>query len=118
MGRRSDPEKHRYWEAQVRGWRASGLTQSEYCRRQGIGRKRFGCWKRRLGGEASQGQDLPVRFVPVAIRPEAPGLESGLSRGARGAALTVVTGEGYRIEVGDGFTPATLVSLVWALGRA
>jgi hypothetical protein len=30
----------------------------------------------------------------------------------------VVTGSGYRIEVGDGFTPTTLMSLLAALGGA
>ena len=115
MGRARDLEKHRYWEAQLRAWQRSGLTQAEFCRRQGIRPKRFGSWKRRLG-VGQQGQDSPVRFVAVAIRPEAQRRAGSRPPATVVAALTVVTSTGYRIEVGDGFTPATLTSLIATLG--
>jgi len=115
MGRPKDSEKHRYWEAQLRAWQRSGLTQAEFCRRQGIRPKRFGSWKRRLGVE-QQGKDSPVRFVAVAIRPEAQRQAGSSPLATVAAALTVVTGAGYRIEVGDGFTPTTLTSLIATLG--
>jgi len=110
MGRARDPEKHRYWEAQLRAWQRSGLTQAEYCRRQGIRPKRFGSWKRRLEG-GQPGHAGQVQFVAVAIRPE-----PEVNRTPLVTALTLVTGKGYRIEVGDGFTPATLTSLLATLG--
>jgi len=60
-------------------------------------------------------QEAPARFVAVTVRPEP---EVNTMRPWAGAALTVVTGSGYRIEVGDGFTPATLTSLLATLGGA
>jgi hypothetical protein len=60
-------------------------------------------------------QEAPARFVAVTVRPEP---EGNTTRPSAGAALTVVTGSGYRIEVGDGFTPTTLMSLLAALGGA
>jgi transposase len=116
MGRPRDPEKRRFWEEQIRAWQGSGLTQSEYCRRQGIGRKRFGMWKRRLA-VGSEGQASPVRFVGVAIRPQGHASTAAKPEATGAAALTIVTGDGYRIEVGDGFAPATLATLLATLGR-
>jgi hypothetical protein len=114
MGRPRDLEKHRYWGAQIRAWQRSGLTQAEFCRRQEIGRRLFRSWKRRL--EVGQPeQEAPARFVAVTVRREP---EVNTMRPPVTAALTVVTGSGYRIEVGDGFTPATLTSLLATLGGA
>jgi hypothetical protein len=63
-----------------------------------------------------QGQDSSVRFVAVAVRPEAQRQAGTRPPATAAAALTVVTGAGHRIEVGDGFTPATLTSLIATLG--
>ena len=114
MGRPRDPEKHRYWGAQLRAWHRSGLTQAEFCRRQGIGLRRFGSWKRRLEG-GRPGREPQARFVAVAIRPEPEGRTAPAVAGP--AALTVVAGSGYRVEVGDGFAPDTLARLLTTLGR-
>jgi len=62
MGRTMDPEKHRFWRAQLRAWQNSGLTQAEFCRRQGLRAKQFRSWKGRLGGER-QAVGVPVRFI-------------------------------------------------------
>jgi hypothetical protein len=59
---------------------------------------------------------LAVRFIPVAVGPD---VETELPRRAvtPTAPLTLVTGSGYRIEVGDGFAPDTLARLLATLGR-
>ena len=115
MARPRDPEKRRFWEAQLRAWQRSGLTQAEYCRRQGLKRLLFCCWKRRLG-LAPPSQSPPMRFIPVAIRPDRKA-ERPAHAVAASAPLTLVTSGGYRIEVGDGFAPATLGRLLATLGR-
>ncbi|MEW6487395.1 MAG: IS66 family insertion sequence element accessory protein TnpB [Thermodesulfobacteriota bacterium] len=118
MARPKDLEKRRFWGAQLRAWQRSGLTQAEFCRRQGLGRRLFSSWKRRLGSpeRAAGGQAAPpVRFVPVAVRPEVSAPAPIATHPA--AALTVVARTGHRIEVGDGFTPETLARLLATLER-
>lgn len=115
MGRPRDPEKHRFWGAQLGAWQRSGLSQAEFCRRQGLRRRLFCSWKRRLG-VAPQGHPSPVRFIPVAIRPNGETPSAGRAV-APTASLTLVTNGGYRVEVGDGFAPDTLARLLATLGR-
>ena len=129
IGRRRDGEKQRFWGAQLRAWQQSGLTQAEFCRRQGFGRNTFATWKHRLGlreqepaqevGMADGGREVsPARWVAVRIRPDAQAC-AAVTAPAVGpsAALTLVTRGGYRIEVGDGFAPDTLARLLATLER-
>lgn len=113
MGRPKDPEKQRYWTEQLRAWQASGLTQTEFCRQQGIRRRLLSSWKRRLAGGSPGQKPPPVRFVPVAVRPEPPAMGPVALAGP--VTLAVVTGSGYRVEVGDGFAPQTLARLLATL---
>ena len=65
------------WRKLLERWRASGLSQAEFCRRRGIPVSKFAWWKRRLSVE---GAARPVRrarpgreaaadcsFVPVQV---------------------------------------------------
>ena len=66
-----------YWRGLLERWRASGLSQAEFCRQRGIPISKFAWWKRRLsaGGAAGPVQRArPSRkgphggaFVPVQI---------------------------------------------------
>jgi len=93
------------------------LSQAEFCRRQGLDRRRLHFWKDLLERERSPGPApavdpvcAPVRSVPVTVElPTA--LCAAPGRSASRAALTVVTGT-YRIEVGDDFRADTLVRLL------
>lgn len=40
--------KQRAWQKRIEDWSTSGLSQADYCRRQGIQPKRFYSWKNRL----------------------------------------------------------------------
>lgn len=115
MGRQGNAEKHRFWSTQLHAWRKSGLTQAEFCRRQGIRRRLFCWWKRRLTG-----MEAPVRLIPVTVRSGAQAEERSTRPAAAAArdtssGLTLVTSGGYRIEVADGFAPDTLARLLAAL---
>lgn len=114
MGRPKDLEKHRYWGAQIRAWERSGLTQAEFCRREKLGMRLFGSWKRRLGGRRLPGEPR-AQFVAVAVCPER--RETTALPVPPPTSLTVVTGTGYRVEVGDGFAPQTLARLLATLER-
>jgi hypothetical protein len=61
------------------------------------------------------GQEPQARFVAVTIRPE-PEVKTAPTLPAP-PTLTVVTGCGYRIEVGEGFAPDTLARLLTTLAR-
>lgn len=129
IGRPRDLEKQRFWGAQLRAWQESGLTQAEFCRRQGLGCNTFATWKHRfarrkleptedLGTAGCSHEPSPVRLVPVRIRSdvEVPTFVGDAPADSR-APLTLVTEGGYRIEVGDDFAPATLARLLVTLGR-
>ena len=105
--------------AQLRAWQQSGLTQAEFCRRQGLNRHRFHCWKDLLERERLSEPVLaaapvlpPVRFVPVTVGPST--ARSAAPGGSPRPALTLVTGA-YRIEVGDDFRTDTLARLLTTL---
>jgi hypothetical protein len=114
IGRPIDREKRRYWRAQVEAWRGSGLSQVEYCRRQGLSATAFTTWKHRLGGARRAAEAEEVEFVAfplVAANDRCGALGGGTER----AALTVVVKDRYRVEVGDGFTAATLARVIQTL---
>lgn len=95
-----------YWRGEVERWRSSGLTQKEYCSKEGLSLERFGTWKRRLEREDNSGA---LVAVPTGI------VSSALHTSRR--MLSVVVDERYRIEIPDAFTPITLQNVLQVLSR-
>ena len=108
MGKTERIERREYWTGQVRRWRESGLTQREYCKREGLSIERFGSWKRRLGSDnQSESRGLvavPPRIVSSALFTTRP-------------ALGLVVDERYRVEIPDAFSPSTLEAVLQILSR-
>ncbi len=100
-------EKNKFWQSHIEAWEHSGNTQSDYCRNNGLSSKVFGYWKRKLCRKAP----AAVSFVPVSIRRTYPASIN------TGASLRLVVGNGYGIDIGDGFKPDTLRRLLDALGH-
>ncbi len=97
-----------YWSGEVQRWQGSGVTQKEYCNKQGISLERFGFWKRRLERE-----DKKRRGALVAI-------PSGIVSSAlftMRPTLGLVVKERYRVEIPDAFSPATLEAVLQVLNR-
>lgn len=94
--------KEQHWHHHLRAWTSSGLSQAEYCRRNQLSWKCFGYWKRK-----ADRPDPSLRLVTVPVRP--------VREPSTG--LTLVIGERYRLEVGDGFNPETFEKLVRLLAR-
>lgn len=98
------------WRGRLEAWRQSGLSQSAFCERHELALSTFQLWRRRL-----KSQEIPsshcVEIVPVTlsrIQPLQPQMQS--------PPIVVVMGRGqYRLEVADGFHPATLQEVVRAL---
>lgn len=88
-----------FWARHIQKCSESGLTQKEYCLRNGIGPKSMVYWKSKLKKETSG-----VSFVqlPVPV----------ISNRAKPTALKLVYGDKYRIEVGDDFSTDTLKRLI------
>ena len=99
----------RQWQAHVQAFRRSGLSRAEYCRRQNISYHALGYWQRKLSGPGAIGT-VPA-LVPVAL---AGNITSPFSSPGR-AALRVILPGRLAIEVGDGFSPATLNRLLATL---
>lgn len=94
-------ERRRSWEHHLEQWRASGLSQAEYCRRHGLSLKTFGYRKRTMGRNG-----LCLVEVPLAA-----------PLGAPPKALSLTVGSRYTIEITAGFDADTLRHLLEVLDR-
>jgi hypothetical protein len=92
------------WGGLVAAWKASGQSQTEFCRERGLSRFRFGQWKVKLEGRDRRGG---ARLVKVK------GMKVGAARGAGGIRLCV-SGR-YTVEVAAGFDTGTLERLLEVL---
>ncbi len=56
------------WRRLVRRWRASGKSQSEFCRGVGISPQRLHYWRQRLAEDDQDTPDPEQHFVAVRVR--------------------------------------------------
>jgi hypothetical protein len=111
-----------YWADVVSQWRASGLTQKEFCRRRDISDRALNNWlykspyrervARILAARSQAKPDVETsRFLPVAV------LGATTETGSHDACATieVVLKSGSRIAVTPGFDAETLRRVVAAL---
>lgn len=103
--RQGRQERRQYWGGHIQQWRGSGLTQKEYCRREGISLERFGAWKRRMEREEHSGAlvAVPPRIVSAALSAD--------------SSLRLVVEERYRVEIPDAFSSDTLEKVLRVLNR-
>ena len=111
-----------HWADVVSEWRASGLSQKEFCQRRGISDRALNNWLykspyrervARILAARSQ-EDLvtePPRFLPVAVL----GATTAIHSQATAAAIEIVLSNGPRIAVTPGFDAETLRRVVAAL---
>ncbi|MHB8484071.1 MAG: IS66 family insertion sequence element accessory protein TnpA [Nitrospiria bacterium] len=94
-------EKKLFWQAHVKGWEQSGISQASYCRDKNLPLKSFWYWRKKF-----HGRKPPVTFVPVAVK------TSPFPVNLSGPSLKLLTRAGFGIEIGDGFKPETLKRLL------
>ena len=92
--------KREFWQRQIDGWRSSGQSQAEYCRRQKLTKSAFGYWRTRLARETGL-----VEIKPLHIKVEAQ------------ATIDIIVRGGLRVRVQKGFDADLLVETIQALGR-
>lgn len=94
--------RRRCWREHVRKWKESGLTQAEYCRRNGINRRGLFYWKKRFVQCESEISLVEISLPPGCITPGS-------------SVLRVLVGDRHRIEIESGFDPVLLRQVVCAL---
>lgn len=115
MAKRREPvtaeQRRERWRQAVRQWRSSGLSQAEFCRREGLRYSQFAWWKRRLGDQAAgrQRRGTPPSRGPAALLP------LGTVRLASSPRLEVVLLNGRRLRFGPELPPERLADLVAVL---
>jgi hypothetical protein len=96
------------WQAHLATQAKSGLSRSEYCRRQQISYHAFYYWRKKL----SKTDGDNVALVPITMQAEP---RRVMSYGVA-ADLTLVLPGNMSIAVGDNFSGATLNRLLTLLG--
>ena len=102
-------KKGRYWQQHIDGWQASGVTQSEYCRRYDLKYSRFVYSLRKLNRVRTA--TLPPAIVELPITAGFSGII-----GSRQHPVFLTVGSKYRIEVGRDFDPVALGQRLDMLG--
>lgn len=98
-------EKEQYWEKHISGWRASGLSQADYCRQHGISKSTFWLWKRKLSAVKDK-TAAPV-IVPVSLE--------RISETPLPKPIRLYVGK-FCLEIEAGFCKRTLRDLLSVIG--
>ena len=102
------PRSAEFWRKHVDGWRASKLTQAEYCRRHNLSAGAFYHWKRRF---LSHGEDVSGNTPDIVAIPVQQITVKEIQQ------PIILHASGYQIELPSDFCQATLVKLLETLGR-
>lgn len=95
------------WRTHIDAWQKSGLSRAEYCRQNNLSPHALGYWHKKYEKSGQVGMTL----VPVPLTGKLKVMEPL----AWHSTLKVEIGNGFKVEVADGFTPATLTRLVATL---
>jgi len=100
---KEEKEKNREeWRCRVEEWRASGLTQVEYCRRNDLKTSKLVYWSKKFSDECLKKTgfvEVPLR-TPTAFCPIRIGIDNR-----------------YFVEVGNGYDPGALEHIIGILSR-
>lgn len=104
-------EQSALWATRIESWKASGLKQLAFCRREEIGYDAFKRWRHRLDGEAVRRRGARATLVPLKV------VATRSSSGTEGGSMEVRLNGDRRIVVGADFDEAALRRLIGALER-
>ncbi len=99
-------KKYRFWEAHVRAWSRSGLSQNEYCRQNNLRSNRLGYWKKKIARQTSL-----INFVPMPIPTQRDQLDAKNST----SGITICLKKARRIKIDNDFVCATLAKVISVL---
>ncbi len=96
--------KVEYWRKQISNWKASGLSQKQYCQSRTLALSTFCYWKSKINTP----EPAPPRFFPLAIA-DAP-------KNISDAGLLLLVGKKqFQVEIKENFSPTTLKKLIATL---
>ena len=98
-------QKRRFWKQHIDGWKKSGLTQAEYCRRLQLKAHQMAYWKKQFFRRQAKTEFVPVPITPLMATKLLP---------ATGK-LHIILSNGLKVEVSPGFDPQLLCQVVVAL---
>ena len=99
------------WAKRIESWKASGLKQLTFCRREGIGYDSFKRWRHRLDGEAVRRRGSRATLVPLKV------VARRANKRGEGELMEVHLNGDRRIVVGADFDEVALRRLIGALER-
>ncbi|MGE4557884.1 MAG: hypothetical protein AB7D07_13825 [Desulfovibrionaceae bacterium] len=102
------PRSAEFWRKHVDGWRASRLTQAEYCRRHKLSAGAFYHWKRRF---LSHGEDVSGNTPDIVAIPVQQITAKEVHQ------PIILHASGYQIELVGDFSQVILAKLLETLGR-
>ena len=116
----SQPDRARDWWERIQAWRASGLSQAEFCEQEGLRSQTMSRWKTRLcdfqvtpavGSQDLNGQSgKGIEFIPVqVVGQEPPRRDAGSSDASW---LEIVLPNERKIRVPPDFDPDSLRRLL------
>ena len=97
-------QKRKYWQAHVKAWKDSNLSQAEYCRSQGLKTHRLCYWVNKKSARPDHPLvlvEIPIQKMPVRSD----------------AALKLTIDNHYQVEIADHFLPETLEQILLTLRR-
>jgi hypothetical protein len=97
-------QKRKFWQAHVKAWKDSNLSQAEYCRRQGLKTHSLCYWVNKKSAKSDHPLaliEIPIQKMPVRSD----------------ATLKLTIGNHYQIEIADHFSPVTLEQVLQVLRR-
>jgi hypothetical protein len=100
---------HAHWQRHVEAWRESGLSQAAYCQQQGLNRKTFSKWTRRVQVDLSLDKDAPLDLLPVQLEPSPPVASTQASMMLR------LVAHGAQLELSTAVPPRWLAELLRCL---
>jgi hypothetical protein len=96
------------WQRHVEAWRESGLSQANYCQQQGLNRKTFSVWTRRVQGDLSLNKDTPLELLPVQ-------LELSALVASTPTSVMLRLANGVQLELSTAVSPGWLAELLRCL---
>jgi len=132
-----DPEKEVYWRQKLLEWKRSGLSQAEFCRREGLNQNTFSSWKTIIPERDAEqrikdrSERVAAKEKPSFIRVEVdtkgsakvnkPAQDNSKMKTAERPPERTVAAElidakiGYRVRIFNGADVSTLTAIVNAL---
>ena len=99
------------WKVHVGALIQSGLNRAEYCRQHKLSYHTLTYWQRKLSTTKATSQETTL--VPVPFKAL---INQGIAEPAQ-AALKIVLPDKIAVEVGENFSPATLMRILAVLER-